>query len=165
MNKYSEEFKKEMFKKMAMPGGLSPYFLEKEVGICRKSLSNWLQQYVNLGDGEGGFMKKKNNKFTAKQKFQLVIQFEKIKEEVEKGEFLRQQGLHTADLVDWKLEMLNALDNKTVKEKTRIKNVEAKKIKELERELNRKEKALAESAALLFLKKKINERWGESEDD
>lgn len=164
MQKYSDEFKKEMVKKMLMPGGPTPYYLEKESGVSRRALSVWLKQYVNLGKGEGGFMKKKN-KFTGRQKFKLVIEFEKIKEEVEKGEFLRKHGLHTADIVDWKLDMLNALDDKTVKEKTRMKNMEAKKIKVLERELNRKEKALAESAALLFLKKKADEFWGEREDD
>jgi hypothetical protein len=39
-----------------------------------------------------------------------------------------------------------------------------KRIKELERELNRKEKALAEAAALLVLKKKVQEIWGDEDD-
>ena len=42
---------------------------------------------------------------------------------------------------------------------------EKKRSKKLERELLRKEKALAETAALLVLRKKINAIWGESEDD
>ena len=40
-----------------------------------------------------------------------------------------------------------------------------KKIKQLERELNRKEKALAETAALLVLRKKFNALWEESEEN
>ena len=39
-----------------------------------------------------------------------------------------------------------------------------KRIKELERELNRKEKALAETAALLVLRKKFNAYWEGKED-
>ena len=39
-----------------------------------------------------------------------------------------------------------------------------KRIKELERELRRKEKALAEAAALLVLRKKFNAYWEEKED-
>ena len=40
-----------------------------------------------------------------------------------------------------------------------------KRIKELERELRRKDKALAETAALLVLKKKAQAIWGDREDE
>jgi hypothetical protein len=40
-----------------------------------------------------------------------------------------------------------------------------KRIRQLERELARKEKALAEAAALLVLKKKVETLYGEDEDD
>jgi hypothetical protein len=42
---------------------------------------------------------------------------------------------------------------------------EGKRIKELERELRKKEKALAETAALLVLRKKLNALWGDGDDD
>jgi hypothetical protein len=38
-----------------------------------------------------------------------------------------------------------------------------KRIQELERELNRKEKALAEAAALLVLRKKAQAIWGDED--
>lgn len=41
----------------------------------------------------------------------------------------------------------------------------AARIKELEREVRRKDKALAETAALLVLKKKVQEIWGNSSED
>ncbi|MBF8661884.1 hypothetical protein IRZ79_21700, partial [Pseudomonas putida] len=40
-----------------------------------------------------------------------------------------------------------------------------KRIEQLERELRRKEKALAETAALLVLRKKANAIWGKGEDE
>jgi transposase len=40
-----------------------------------------------------------------------------------------------------------------------------KRIKQLEVELRRKERALAETAALLVLRKKANAIWGEDEDE
>jgi hypothetical protein len=46
------------------------------------------------------------------------------------------------------------------KEKT-----DAKRIRELEAELRRKDKALAETAALLILKKKVLAIWGDGDDD
>jgi hypothetical protein len=56
--------------------------------------------------------------------------------------------------------MLQALSNKPSR-----KDPKNQRIKELERELRRKEKALAETAALLALKKKARDIWGDSEDD
>ena len=41
---------------------------------------------------------------------------------------------------------------------------EKKRIKVLERDLQRKEKALAEAAALLVLRKKAEAIWGDGED-
>ena len=60
--------------------------------------------------------------------------------------------------------MLNALQNGSSKKKSRAKNVDAKRIRALEKELNRKDKALAETAALLVLKKKVQEIWGDEDD-
>ena len=42
---------------------------------------------------------------------------------------------------------------------------DAKKIRALEKELQRKDKALAETAALLVLKKKVQEIWGDEDDE
>jgi len=44
-------------------------------------------------------------------------------------------------------------------------NGEGQRIRELEAELRRKEKALAETAALLVLKKKAQAIWGEPEGE
>jgi transposase len=42
---------------------------------------------------------------------------------------------------------------------------QAKQLKQLEAELRRKDKALAETAALLVLQKKVQAIWGEPEDE
>ena len=56
--------------------------------------------------------------------------------------------------------MLRALGRKANR-----KDPKSQRIKELEGELRRKEKALAETAALLTLKKKARDIWGDNEDD
>jgi hypothetical protein len=45
------------------------------------------------------------------------------------------------------------------------KKTETKRVRELEKELRRKDKALAETAALLVLKKKVQAIWGDEDDD
>jgi transposase len=49
--------------------------------------------------------------------------------------------------------------------KSKTASEDAKRIKKLERELRRKEKALAEAAALLVLQKKVQAIWGDEDDD
>ena len=59
----------------------------------------------------------------------------------------------------WRLQMLDGL-GKQPKRKKKSNKTEAKQIKKLEKELRRKDKALAETAALLVLKKKSRKSGG-----
>ena len=80
------------------------------------------------------------------------------------GTWLREKGLHSEHLNLWEQELQDILKDKDTK--YREENARLKKEKrELEKELRRKEKALAEMAALLTLKKKLNEIWGDREED
>ena len=55
-----------------------------------------------------------------------------------------------------------ALENGTPRSVAR--SADTRRIKELERELRRKDRALAETAALLVLQKKVHEIWGDGDD-
>jgi transposase len=92
----------------------------------------------------------------------------------ELGALLRREGLHEAQLQEWRQAAAGALSGAAgealpSKERKRLAAAE-KRVKELERELHRKEKALAETAALLVLEKKLqamgwDERHLADEDD
>ena len=77
------------------------------------------------------------------------------------GEFLRREGVHEADLAEWRNAALVALGPRS---KTPAVSGDARRVRELERELLRKDKALAETAALLVLKKKVQDYWGDEDD-
>jgi transposase len=84
--------------------------------------------------------------------------------ETELGAFLRREGLHEDDLSRFRDEVRNAaVAGLTASKKPR--NDEQKRIKDLERELKRKEAALAEAAALLVLRKKAGALWGGEGED
>ncbi|MEI2420412.1 hypothetical protein V6O07_09065 [Arthrospira platensis SPKY2] len=51
-----------------------------------------------------------------------------------------------------------------MREFQRQRRVDRMKLQELEREVRRKDKALAETAALLVLQKKLQAIWGDKED-
>jgi hypothetical protein len=84
----------------------------------------------------------------------------------ELGEFLRREGVHESHLSAWRKEMLEALSG-TNKPSVRARSgtQDAKRVKALQRELRRKDKALAETAALLVLQKKVQALWEEEDDD
>jgi transposase-like protein len=85
----------------------------------------------------------------------------------ELGAFLRREGVHEAELEQWRAALVE--NAKSTFEggapKPSPRGAEAKRIKELERELRRKEKALAEAAALLILQKKLNAYLEERDKD
>ncbi|MCU7879763.1 MAG: IS3 family transposase, partial [Candidatus Thiodiazotropha sp. (ex Lucinoma aequizonata)] len=76
--------------------------------------------------------------------------------------YCRERGLYAEQIVEWReaCEQANDWDRNQNKRLKDIRKVDEKRIKELERELNRKEKALAESTALLVLRKKAQAIWG-----
>jgi transposase len=74
------------------------------------------------------------------------------------------KGLHTEHLQLWQQELRDTVAEKSNKDKQDLKDAK-KRIKELEKELNRKDKALAEMAALVALKKKLHHILEDSEDD
>jgi transposase-like protein len=117
----------------------------------------------------GGSKPKNGNKsprqWSAEEKLRIVLEAAALSD-AELGEFLRRNGLHTAQLEDWRGLVTEAAQAALAGPKRRAKkSPEARRIKELEKELRRKEKALAEVAALLALKKKAQEIWGDADDD
>jgi hypothetical protein len=58
-----------------------------------------------------------------------------------------------------------ALDGLGASLQSRRSSPERRRIQDLERELQRKEKALVEAAALLLLKKKAQKIWGDGDEN
>lgn len=148
---------------MLAPGGPTAYKLSKEVGINRMTLRLWLNKYGTLDIRSGGNMSKK--KLSAKAKIKLFTEYESIQEESDKGAFLRKHGLHSSDIIEWKVEILEALEGNKKKKKGESQSKLKKENKELQKELKRKDKALAEASALLLLKKKLGDLWKEDKED
>ena len=164
--KFSPGFKARMVQRMAGPEGISATALSRETGIPQPTLSRWLREARNLEA-----MKKKSqqnkkavrppHRWTPEEKLQAVIQASQLPQD-QLGAFLREKGLHAAHLEAWRKAALEALQGASKSKKT---SPEAKKIKALEKALQRKEKALAEMATLLALKKKLEAFLEERDDD
>ena len=161
---YPAERKEAVLKKMLPPHNKSIPELAKEEGICVGTLYHWRK----AGRAKGLLMPDGDSTpqgWAAADKFAAVIETAAMNE-AELSAYCRQKGLYPEQIKEWReaCEQANDWDrnqNKKLKENRRS---DSKRIKELERELLRKDKALAETAALLVLRKKAQAIWGDEED-
>jgi len=83
--------------------------------------------------------------------------------EMQLSEYCREKGLYPEQVQQWKQACIDANSDES-KVSVKADKHDKKRIKELEKELHRKEKALAETAALLVLRKKFNAVYGLDEE-
>ncbi len=163
MSQYSEEFRSQMVRKMIGPPALSAFALSHEVGVSQTTLSRWFRDASKVAP----MSKRKKSgarrpqDWSAADKMAVVLEASSLSEE-ELGAFLRHRGLHQAQLEQWKAQMLQGLEPPARRSKT---SPEARRLRALEREVLRKDKALAEASALLILKKKAAAIWGDVDGD
>jgi len=102
----------------------------------------------------------------AADKFAAVVETAAMNE-TEISTYCRERGLYAEQIGEWRAacEQANDWDRNQTKQLKEIRKADEKRIKELERDLRRKEKALAETAALLVLRKKAQAIWGDTEDE
>ena len=148
-----------------MLGGRSANSLAQEVGVNQPTLSKWLRDASSLQavkrrkqDEKAKTEGRRPDEWSAEEKLEAVLEAKRLSDS-ELGEFLRSRGLHEAQLREWEAAAVESLRGR----KSAGKSPDAKRVKELERELRRKEKALAEAAALLVLRKKAEALWGDED--
>jgi len=165
MKHYSPERKEAVIKKMMPPINTPVSQLSKETGISEACLYNWRKQAKlggNAVPGDG----KNTEQWTSEDKFAVVVKTLTMNA-AELAQYCRENGLFVEQVQSWKTACLNTNvhheeQQKQIKEQART---DKQKIKVLEQDLNRKEKALAETAALLVLRKKADAIWGKDEDE
>lgn len=170
---YAASFREEMIQKLSSPRGPSASELAAKVGVAPSTLSRWLREATTLprvatkDDKDSrptppSRRARRPQDWTPEEKLQAVRESASLTGD-ELGAFLRREGLHEADLAQWREHAeraaLAALSG------TRQRNAEQKRVRKLESELRRKDKALAEAAALLVLSKKLNALWGDEDGD
>lgn len=171
---YSEGFKARMVKRLAAPNAPSAAALARQVGVAQPTLSTWLREARTLpGMGKDPSEKvakvppRSSRSWTAEEKLKIVMEAASVPD-AELGEFLRRKGLHSAQIEEWRDLVAEAaqaaLSSGKTSRRTRA-SKDTKRIRELEHDLRRKEKALAEMTALLVLKKKLDLLWGDGDDD
>lgn len=163
---YPEKFRAEMVSKMLGPNAVSASALSKRVGVGQPTLSTWLR-----GAKMSAVSKKPKNKpsasvptkraWTAADKLRIIVTAGQLDDDT-LGEFLRREGLHGNDLQAFREEALAGLNPQPVQPAS---TSAMKEIKQLRRDLEKKQNALREAEALLVLRKKLNALWASPEGD
>ena len=162
--RYSEERKEAVLAKLLPPHNRTIAELAEEEVISTATLYAWRRQAREKGrllpqgstEPEG---------WSARDKFNAVLETASLSES-ELAEYCRQRGLYPEQIRRWRSACEGANDQADAAERQQREAVKAEKARsrELERELKRKEAALAETAALLTLRKKAHAIWGDGED-
>jgi transposase len=151
---FSVAFKHKMIQRLTGNNAVSALQLARETGVRQQNLSRWLQEARSLP-----IMTDKPKpvvrEWTVEQKAHVLAGASHLDGEALTA-YLQREGVKFAEYEQWRI----ALD-----EGGRASTVTHKRIRQLERELARKEKALAEAATLLVLKKKVETLYLEDEDD
>lgn len=161
--RYSAAFKQKMVEKLLHPSGPTAWALSRDCGVTYTTLSRWARDARTLDGMSKTKDEKKRKRWTTEEKLRIVTQASALPND-ELGAFLRREGVHTSQLEKWREAVHGAFGEQSPEARRRT-QADRKRIRELERELNRKEKALAEAAALIWLKKKAQAIWGDEDDD
>jgi transposase-like protein len=162
---YSNELKDALLRRMLPPNNESITKIAREEGIAEQTLRNWRDKARAEGIAAPGIDATPDN-WSTQDKFLIVVETSSMSE-TELAEYARKKGLYVEQIKAWKDACMNA-NGGVAQEAARL-NKELKAAeranKQLQKELDRKEKALAETAALLVLRKKADAIWGDPEDE
>lgn len=163
--RYTQERKAEIIQRMMPPNNESVAQISKEEGITEVTLYKWRKEARVAGSATPG-NGQTSDKWSSQDKFLIVMETFSMNE-LELAEYCRKKGLYREQIEAWKSVCLQANGQAFDQEKqlnVQLKE-EKQRAKALEKDLQKKEKALAEAAALLLLRKKAQAIWGDDEDE
>lgn len=158
---YTEAFRQQAVAKVYNRGGRTVNAVAEELNVNPWTLRNWMKSHKKpLTTREAGQAKRPKD-WSLAERLQILMESYGLSEEARNG-FCREKGLFPHHLEQWRREFEHGSDNSARADKSDIRALKEAK-QALERELKRKEKALAEAAALLVLEKKYQALWEEKD--
>lgn len=163
---YSAAFRASMINKMTGRGAVTATALANETGVSQATLSRWKREASSVLEVPKDKPTeqrepKRVQDWTPEEKFRALMETSGL-EGPQLGDYLRRHGLHSDQLSAWRAEAMGALGGPANAGK---RTPEQREIRRLEREVRRKDKALAETTALLVLKKKFDALFADEDSD
>lgn len=171
---YSQEFREAAVRRMIVDG-IPANRLSAELGVSKSALSKWRRTAEASGVPANGRSKasgmpangrSKASGLSSADKFHMVMETYSMNES-EIAEHCRRHGVYPEQLKEWRETCIQANEQQAALHqqlKSELRDEKRGKAA-IEKELRRKEKALAEAAALLILQKKAAAIWGDPEEE
>ena len=157
MARYGQTFKDRAVARLLAPESAAIDVVAREVGVSAGTLERWREDARSRPVRERAW--------TAAGRLEAVVTTAAMNE-TDKSAWCRSHGAYPEELAKWRASATTALaapeEQRASPQATRQ---DRKRIKELERELLRKDRALAETAALLVLSKKVQAIFNTGEDE
>lgn len=162
---YSPERRAAVIARMLPPNSVPLTRLAKEEGIALGTLMRWRDDARRQGQLLPAADRGPDN-WSSRDKFAAVLETATLNE-TDMAAYCRQRGLLPEQIRAWRAacEEANDWERASTARMNQTSRDERKRVQALERELARKEKALAEAAALMILRKKAAAIWGQGEDE
>lgn len=153
----SREFKESIVSKILNRGDRTIESVCEEAGVLKGTANNWVRACGKIGANSTS---RGRMKWNAEAKLKAIVDTSSLVD-TELGNYLRREGLYSTQVVDWRTKTIECLAAKP----KFVKDERDEQIRILEREILRKDKALAEASALLILQKKVDLIWGSKDED
>lgn len=160
---YSEAIRKEVLARVTGSEKESITKVSLDKKINKGTIYKWIK---DAEKNEEIKILKLNGDWTSEEKFLMVLEAATLSEQ-ELGEYCRRKGTYKDDIKAWKSQCMNA-NNGSIEDPKKLKSElkeEKDKVIKIQKELRFKEKALAETAALLVLRKNVHAILGDHEED
>src|SRR3954467_8882009 len=154
MARYGQPFKDAVVARLLPPESSSLEAVSQKIGISVATLERWRAAALASNDGRPHW--------TPAARLEAVITTAAM-DEAARSAWCREHGLYPSDLDRWKQDAVAGLGEPRAASATEARE-DRRRVKELERELRRKDKALAETAALLVLSKNLAAVFNDGED-
>lgn len=157
MARYGQAFKDRAVARLLPPESSPVEAVSREIGVGVDTLERWRSEALAQPS--------RKRTWTAAARLEAVITTMAL-DEAAKSAWCREQGVYPSELEKWRQSAVAALaDPEEVRASPQQTRQARRRIKQLEREVTRKDKALAETAALLVLSKKLSAVFGEGADE
>lgn len=164
MPRYADERKAAVLGKLLPPHNRPVPEIAQAEGISAATLYNWLKQARQQGVPVPGSISNTPEDWSGEAKFAVIVETAPLNAS-ELSEYCRAKGLYPEQVARWRQACIEGAATHEKRDQAVITRLKAanQQIRALEKDLRRKEKALAESAALLVLQKKFNTLWEDEE--
>lgn len=157
--RYTQGFKEQAVQKALIRGMTSLESIAQELNVGYSTLQTWIRNYKKMNSETPKSQRPRD--WTKEEQLQAIIDTSTMDAE-RRSQYCREKGIFPHQLDAWYLSFTQPEKRAATSNKAELKTLKEEN-KSLHKEIRRKDKALAETAALLVLQKKFQALLEEKE--